>query len=83
MFSVIRALDFNKNLTGEEIEIENTRYFYNRKKKREQANYPNLVFKIVKINIDTKEERERIEAAYAHKNKAIFWSSAPGQDINI
>ena len=41
----------------------------------------NIIFKLVAINIFCKEERELIEAQYAHDNKARYWNPAPGQII--
>jgi len=81
MLTVSRCLDFNKDLTDEEIEEENKRYYYNRRKKRDQAQYDDITYKIVAINIEDKEKREEIEAYYAHENKSIFWSPAPNQKI--
>ena len=83
MLTVSRCLDFNKDLTDEEIEEENKRYYYNRRKKRDQAQYDDITYKIVAINIEDKEKREEIEAYYAHENKSIFWSPAPNQKISI
>ena len=80
MLIVSRCLDFNKYLIDEGIE-ENKRYYCNRVKKRDQAQYDDITYKIVAINIEDKEKREEIEAYYAHENNSIFWSPAPNQKI--
>lgn len=81
MYKYLRRLNFNKNLTDEEINIENRRYLYNRKKYRDIMNdIDKINFILISRNIDSKEERELIEMQYAHDTKAKYWSPALGQN---
>lgn len=77
----IRAIEEGKknlNKTDEDIyKLYNNRLYLYRKY-RDIAKY-NIVFKIVATDITSKTERMEIEAKYAHKNRAIFWSPAPDQ----
>ena len=49
------------------------------KKYRDIAKYDAVVFKLVAVDVESKEERELIEVQYAHDNEATFWSPSPGQ----
>lgn len=58
---------------------------YSAKKKRKYvliSEHENISFKIIKTGID-KTERELLEAQYAAKHQAIYWTPAPGQLSNI
>lgn len=80
MYEYLRRLNFNKGLTDEKINSENSRYLYNRKKFRDIMNDTDEVnFILVARDIDSKEKRELIEMQYAHDAKAKYWSPAPCQ----
>lgn len=49
-------------------------------KYEEISKYKFLEFKIVKLNIVDKIEREKIEYNYAVENKSLFWNPAPKQE---
>lgn len=80
MYQVVRRLNFMKNKTDEEIKEMNNSY--NRKKVRDIANEGKLDFILISKNVYNKDERERIEAQYAHDSRAKYWSPAPKQQIN-
>lgn len=80
----LRRLEGNKGLTDEEIEKENERYRYNRKKYRDmmkEVEGYKIEFILVARDVKDKEEREKIEAQRAHDVKSMFWSPGPGQEI--
>ena len=86
----LRLLKEGKNnleKTNEEIKESRSKYksydFNKRIKYRNIVKYNNIIFKLVLININTQEERFKIESQYAHNTKAKFWNKAPGQKLNI
>ena len=87
MLAWIRSYNACKDKTDEELIKMNIKHRrYNRKKKRDIAKYCSSlntkpIFKVVSINIETKEQREAIESQYAHDNKAIFWNPGLGQKL--
>lgn len=80
MLMSIRAFNANKDRTDKDLNKKSRPYF--RKKYRDMHKYSKgeIIFKLIAIDIENKEERESIEAQYAHDTKAIFWSPAPGQN---
>lgn len=87
MLGWIRNYNACRGKSDEELIKMNKKYQnYNRKKKRDIAEYCSRlnskpIFKLVAIKIKDKNKREDIEAQYAHDNKALFWSPAPGQKL--
>ena len=87
MLGWIRNYNACRGKSDEELIKMNKKYQkYNRKKKRDIAEYCSKlnskpIFKLVAIKIKDKKKREDIEAQYAHDNKALFWSPAPGQKL--
>lgn len=82
----LRRLNFNKDLSDEDIDKMNNKYNskMNRYKYRNIMKDTNKVnFIIIVIDINSKIEREMIEAQYAHDNRARYWSPAPGQNIDF
>ena len=80
MYEYLRRLEFNKGLTDEEIDSENLRYFYNRKKYRDIINDVSTVdFVLITRDVGSQEERELIEAQRAIDTEAVYWSPAPMQ----
>lgn len=78
-----RRLEFNSKFNNEkEIELYNKNHQnYNRMKFKnifEDCNNK-YILRLVSVNIESEIEREKIEAQYAHDNKARYWSPAPGQ----
>ena len=78
----------NLNKTDEEIKKSRIDYKSDDSNKRikyrniaEYKKYGNIIFKLVSINIENKEQRWNIESQYAHDNKAKYWNPAPGQSI--
>ena len=77
----------NIDKTDQEIEEEYCSAISKRKKYRDICKYASdkdssIVFKLVSVGVESKDERFAIEAQYAHDKKAVFWSPAPGQVVN-
>ena len=90
MLKGLRLISEGKNNLGKtDKAIKKSRFDYSyndsfkRIKYRNIVEYKNIIFKLVLINIETKDERWKIESQYAHDNKAKFWNLAPGQNINF
>ena len=93
MLQGIRLIHKGKeNLNKTDIEIKESRknYIIDDSSKRikyrniySHNKYGEIIFKLVKININNKIERQDLEAQYAHDNKALFWNPAPGQNIHM
>lgn len=73
----------NAGRSDKQLERLNKLYRYNRAKKRDIAEkHKKFRFVIVSYQND-KAKREKIEAQYAHANKALYWSPAPGNQVKI
>lgn len=84
MYGWLRNANACKDKTDDEIYQLNEKYMkYNRIKKRDIMNHEEISFSIVKINVETKEDREKCELLYAYQNKAKYWSPAPGQSLKV
>ena len=80
MYEYLRRLEFNKGLTDEEIDFENLRYYYNRKKyKNIMDDVSSVDFVLIIRDVDSQEERELVEAQRAIDTEAAYWSPAPTQ----
>lgn len=75
MYQAVRRLSNCKGKTDEE--LSDKRYSW--KKVRNMTECGKLNFVIVVRNMEDKVERMKIEAQYAHDNKAKYWNPAPGQ----
>lgn len=78
MYRAVRRLNYCKDKTDEELYNKN----YNWRKTRDIVGCGKLDFIVVARGVEDKEERWKIEAQYAHNNKAKYWSPAPGQIID-